>query len=182
MLNVLAQQAKHGPKEGNFRKAFSSPCSEKSQSSTPVPIKLAFQTWRAMAEALLGSLLPLAHGQSIGSSDLRQAQQFFRNIRTRRRIAPETRCGIYLPQSQRASNFFQIYVEGFSFASELRPGMLVIHAKHMYRWHVRYETRLRASSSSEATNLPLTDLQIMLEDAIRQENYQEAARLRDVLT
>jgi len=60
--------------------------------------------------------------------------------------------------------------------------MHVILAKHMCRWQARYQTSLRASSSSEATNLPLTDLQIMLEDAIRQENYQEAARLRDVLT
>ena len=64
----------------------------------------------------------------------------------------------------------------------LRLGMLVIQVKHMCRRHARYQIRMRASSSSEAANLPLTDLHIMLEDAIRQENYQEAARLRDMLT
>ncbi|CAL5220593.1 g2633 [Coccomyxa viridis] len=49
------------------------------------------------------------------------------------------------------------------------------------RWNKRNRIVSRASSS-EATDLSLTDLQLLLEDAIRQENYQEAARLRDVLT
>ena len=49
------------------------------------------------------------------------------------------------------------------------------------RLNPRNRLVLRASSS-EATDLSMTDLQLMLEDAIRQEDYQEAARLRDVLT
>ena len=43
-------------------------------------------------------------------------------------------------------------------------------------------TYVPRASPSEAAELPSADLQVMLEDAIRQENYQEAARLRDVLT
>ena len=51
----------------------------------------------------------------------------------------------------------------------------------MRRWTTRTHVVLRASAS-EATDLSLTDLQLLLEDAIRHENYEEAARLRDVLT
>ena len=51
----------------------------------------------------------------------------------------------------------------------------------MRRWKTRSHMVVRASSS-EATDLSLTDLQLLLEDAIRQENYEEAARLRDELT
>ncbi|CAK0783492.1 hypothetical protein CVIRNUC_006691 [Coccomyxa viridis] len=43
-------------------------------------------------------------------------------------------------------------------------------------------THVPRASPSEAAELSSADLQVMLEDAIRQENYQEAARLRDVLT
>lgn len=61
------------------------------------------------------------------------------------------------------------------------PAFILDRRTACHRWPASSRLTLR-SSFSEATELSLADLQVMLEDAIRQENYQEAARLRDVLT
>ena len=46
----------------------------------------------------------------------------------------------------------------------------------------RHCPTIRASVTERAEEVPLADLQVMLEDAIRQEDYQAAAKLRDELT
>lgn len=45
----------------------------------------------------------------------------------------------------------------------------------------RHCPSIRASVTERTEEVPLADLQVMLEDAVRQEDYQTAARLRDEL-
>ncbi|BDA49821.1 probable f-box protein SKIP8 at C-terminar half [Coccomyxa sp. Obi] len=54
---------------------------------------------------------------------------------------------------------------------------------HALRRHRRFCSSSLTSSVTDSTDeVPLADLQVMLEDAVRQEDYQAAAKLRDELT